>query len=74
MTRPAAIRFSAADDTRDVRYRSVKRVASAVGEGAIAVQLVHEYLGELDSGESTLSRNATVNDTTRCRLAGISGT
>jgi len=28
----------------DVRYRSVKRVASAVGEGAIAVQLVHEYL------------------------------
>ena len=30
----------------DVRYRSVKRVASAVGEGAIAVQLVHEYLAE----------------------------
>jgi thioredoxin reductase (NADPH) len=29
-----------------VRYRSVKRVASAVGEGAIAVQLVHEYLAE----------------------------
>jgi thioredoxin reductase (NADPH) len=29
----------------DVRHRSVKRVASAVGEGAIAVQLVHEYLG-----------------------------
>jgi thioredoxin reductase (NADPH) len=30
----------------DVRYRSVKRVASAVGEGSIAVQLVHEYLSE----------------------------
>jgi thioredoxin reductase (NADPH) len=30
----------------DVRYRSVKRVASAVGEGAIAVQLVHEYLAD----------------------------
>jgi thioredoxin reductase (NADPH) len=30
----------------DVRYRSVKRVASAVGEGAVAVQLVHEYLKE----------------------------
>ena len=29
----------------DVRYRSVKRVASAVGEGAVAVQLVHQYLG-----------------------------
>jgi thioredoxin reductase (NADPH) len=29
----------------DVRYRSVKRVASAVGEGAVAIQLVHQYLG-----------------------------
>jgi thioredoxin reductase (NADPH) len=29
----------------DVRARSVKRVASAVGEGAIAVQLLHTYLG-----------------------------
>jgi thioredoxin reductase (NADPH) len=28
----------------DVRCRSVKRVASAVGAGAIAVQFVHEYL------------------------------
>jgi thioredoxin reductase (NADPH) len=33
----------------DVRYRSVKRVASAVGEGSIAVQLVHEYLDEPQS-------------------------
>jgi thioredoxin reductase (NADPH) len=31
----------------DVRHRSVKRVASAVGEGAIAIQLIHEYLSEL---------------------------
>ena len=29
----------------DVRSGSVKRVASAVGEGAVAVRLVHEYLG-----------------------------
>ncbi len=29
----------------DVRHRSIKRVASAVGEGSIAVQLVHDYLG-----------------------------
>jgi thioredoxin reductase (NADPH) len=29
----------------DVRHHSVKRVASAVGEGGIAIQLVHEYLG-----------------------------
>ena len=30
----------------DVRCNSVKRVASAVGEGAMAVQFVHEYLKE----------------------------
>ncbi len=30
----------------DVRSESVKRVASAVGEGAMAVTLVHRYLGE----------------------------
>jgi thioredoxin reductase len=30
----------------DVRYRSVKRVAAAVGEGSTAIQLVHQYLAE----------------------------
>jgi thioredoxin reductase (NADPH) len=30
----------------DVRHRSIKRVASAVGEGSIAIQLVHQHLGE----------------------------
>ncbi len=30
----------------DVRSRNVKRVASAVGEGAIAVHLVHRALAE----------------------------
>jgi thioredoxin reductase (NADPH) len=30
----------------DVRHQSVKRVASAVGEGAIAVQFTHHYLAE----------------------------
>jgi thioredoxin reductase (NADPH) len=30
----------------DVRHRSVKRVASAVGAGSIAVQLIHDYLRE----------------------------
>jgi thioredoxin reductase (NADPH) len=30
----------------DVRARSIKRVASAVGEGSMAVALVHQYLGE----------------------------
>ncbi len=31
----------------DVRSDSIKRVASAVGEGAMAVQFVHEYLKEM---------------------------
>jgi thioredoxin reductase (NADPH) len=30
----------------DVRSRSMKRVASAVGEGSMSVSLVHEYLAE----------------------------
>ena len=29
----------------DARYRGVKRVASAVGQGAIAVQSIHEHVG-----------------------------
>ena len=31
----------------DVRARSIKRVASAVGEGSMAVSLIHEYLGNV---------------------------
>ena len=31
----------------DVRHRSVKRIASAVGEGAMVVQFVHQYLAGL---------------------------
>jgi thioredoxin reductase (NADPH) len=31
----------------DVRRGSVKRVASGVGEGSIAIQFVHNYLAEL---------------------------
>jgi thioredoxin reductase (NADPH) len=31
----------------DVRHRSVKRVASAVGEGSMAVQFVHQHLASL---------------------------
>ena len=30
----------------DVRSRSIKRVASAVGEGSMAVSLIHEYLAD----------------------------
>jgi thioredoxin reductase (NADPH) len=28
----------------DARYRSIKRVASAVGDGATVIRLTHEYL------------------------------
>jgi thioredoxin reductase (NADPH) len=28
----------------DVRSGSVKRVSSAVGEGSVAIRLIHEYL------------------------------
>jgi thioredoxin reductase (NADPH) len=31
----------------DVRHGSVKRVASAVGEGSVAIQMVHRRLGEM---------------------------
>jgi thioredoxin reductase (NADPH) len=30
----------------DVRARSIKRVASAVGEGSMSVSLIHEYLAQ----------------------------
>jgi thioredoxin reductase (NADPH) len=30
----------------DVRARSIKRVASAVGEGSMSVSLIHQYLGD----------------------------
>jgi thioredoxin reductase (NADPH) len=34
----------------DVRHGSVKRVASAVGEGSIAIRLVHDYLAITSAG------------------------
>jgi thioredoxin reductase (NADPH) len=36
----------------DVRYRAIKRVASAVGDGATAVRLTHEYLSAEDPAAS----------------------
>ena len=30
----------------DVRHRSIKRVASAVGEGSMSVQFIHEYIAD----------------------------
>ena len=36
----------------DVRSGSIKRVASAVGEGSMAVRLVHEHLAGTGAGTS----------------------
>jgi thioredoxin reductase (NADPH) len=53
----------------DVRYGSVKRVASAVGAGAIMVQSVHEHFVKaklgLDNPESVAQTNATGPEKTR---------
>jgi thioredoxin reductase (NADPH) len=35
----------------DVRHGSVKRVASAVGEGGISIRSVHQYLTQLHEGQ-----------------------
>src|SRR3989454_12841512 len=34
----------------DVRHGSIKRVASGVGEGSVAVQVIHQYLSEVQVG------------------------
>ena len=39
----------------DARYRSIKRVASAVGDGATAVRLAHEYLAGERADELVLT-------------------
>lgn len=36
----------------DVRHGSMKRVASSVGEGSMAIALVHQYINELPRGSS----------------------
>lgn len=42
----------------DVRHGSVKRVASAVGEGSIAVQLVHHYFVSEQLGSGSAVKTA----------------
>jgi thioredoxin reductase (NADPH) len=44
----------------DVRHGSTKRVASAVGEGAIAVQLVHQYLGAVATADARALHGAAL--------------
>jgi thioredoxin reductase (NADPH) len=42
----------------DARHRSIKRVAAAVGDGAAAVRLVHEYLAAEQADASSLVAGA----------------
>ncbi len=44
----------------DVRKGSVKRVASGVGEGSIAIQFVHQYLGSAEMLTTGLLRQNPV--------------
>jgi thioredoxin reductase (NADPH) len=57
----------------DVRYGSVKRVASAVGEGSIAVQMVHEYLSSAPQERSDMSAIDSEAIPVRTRQAALVG-
>jgi len=39
----------------DARHGAPKRIASAVGEGSVAIRHAHEYLAELESGRVPVS-------------------
>jgi thioredoxin reductase (NADPH) len=43
----------------DVRHGSIKRVASAVGEGSAAIRSLHEYLSGLAPRPEPADRSAT---------------
>ena len=49
----------------DVRHGSVKRVASAVGEGSIAIQMVHEYLSSAPQERLGMSDSEAIPARTR---------
>ena len=48
----------------DVRFGPVKRVAAAVGEGSMAIALVHQYLREADAAEERSAGLARSGDRT----------
>jgi hypothetical protein len=49
----------------DVRRGAVKRVASAAGEGSIAIQTIHEYLDNEASGYGGSQRGVWPEDASR---------
>jgi thioredoxin reductase (NADPH) len=50
-TSPYETSFPGVFAVGDVRSGSIKRVASAVGEGSVVVQAVHQYLAAVGDGE-----------------------
>jgi hypothetical protein len=57
----------------DMRSGSIKRVASAVGEGSMAVRLVHQYLADADflqPFEAEVVRNGPLPVLARGRFHG----
>jgi thioredoxin reductase len=44
----------------DVRSGPVKRVASAVGEGSLAIAFVHQYLRETEASTEAVAATASV--------------
>ena len=57
----------------DVRAGSVKRVASAVGEGSVVISAVHSYLADTnpDSRRPDASRHAYADDTRSGSISGL---
>jgi thioredoxin reductase (NADPH) len=53
----------------DVRHGSVKRVASAVGEGAATIPLVHRYLARACADRKTLTGHHTSRESAPTMLA-----
>jgi thioredoxin reductase len=58
----------------DVRHGSIKRVASAVGEGAAAVPLVHQYLRTTAAAQAAASRQQPPLACTPATLASTPAT
>jgi uncharacterized NAD-dependent epimerase/dehydratase family protein len=55
----------------DVRQGSVKRVASAVGEGSVVVSQLHQYLAESRSAVDAAKVGSARVDTTRVDAARV---
>jgi len=58
----------------DVRHGSIKRVASAVGEGAAAIPLVHQYLRTTAAAQAAASRQQPPLASTPATLASTPAT